>query len=105
MHCNPGYKCCDQYDGETVLIKCKEGNKHYGKLCCIHCLHFVKFAPNPNITKRCEERDKEINKYIASDLIEDKYKKVLKTFIGIRFLTPKQNNFYEYIKSMASIGN
>lgn len=104
MHCKPDYKCCDKFDGSYDEVKQNHGI-HYAKAVCKYCHHFIKWLPDPKITKMVENRDKEIRKYIEMETVEDKYKTVLTTLIGIRFLTPKQNNFYEYIKSKASIAN
>ena len=96
MRTSENYKCCKNYDGTLDEVKQTNG-LHYAKAVCIHCKHFIKWLPNPNITKRIEERNKEIDKLLSenSDNLTEKQKNFLQDIKIKRFPTLKQQQYLE----------
>lgn len=99
MRTNKDWKCCDKSNGEQTIIEMPKGI-HYAKAICKHCGHFIKWLPNPNITKVCEERNTKIDKIIlCNPNMDDRKKSFLISLKSIRFPTLKQLSFYNDIEN------
>jgi hypothetical protein len=93
MYTKIDWKCCDENDGTTEEVLTLKGI-HYAKLVCAHCKHFIKWLPNPNITKAVEERATHIDQMLTHTLWTDKQRGFLTQIKTKRFLSPPQETFY-----------
>ena len=94
MYTKEGWKCCEESDGTTEEVLTNKG-LHYAKLVCAHCKHFIKWLPNPNITKAVDERTLIIDQMLLDSILNDVQKGFLTQIRTRRFLTPKQDTFYQ----------
>ena len=92
---SPNKPCCDKYDGETMTILMDHG-KQYAKAVCAHCKHWIKWLPNPRITKECDERSEHIDKVLSKYSMEitPKRKAFFEAVKNTRFITPRQHIYY-----------
>ena len=93
MYTKKDWKCCDEFDNTTEDVIMDNG-KHYAKQVCAHCKHYIKWLPNPNITKETEDRNKKIDITISNPKITPKMKEFMISIKTKRFLTPKQLNYF-----------
>jgi hypothetical protein len=98
MHTGKNWKCCQEYNGETKEIKMLKG-KHYAKLVCAKCGHYIKWISNPNITQECKDRENAINKLMIKyeNELTEKQKGFLNNVKLVRFMTPLQSSYLSRI--------
>jgi hypothetical protein len=91
--------CCSKYDGSYEEIMTEKPNKQYSFAICTHCKHFLKWLPNPTITKGHNDRIEMINEIIKnhSNLLSSRTINFLADIKKERYLTPKQ---FEYLYSL-----
>jgi hypothetical protein len=92
MRISKNWKCCDKM-GETEEVITNKGI-HYAKLICSNCHHFLKWIPDPKITKENNDRNIKIDITLSKySNIPEKQIKFLNDIKQKRFLTPSQFNY------------
>jgi hypothetical protein len=80
----------------TKIIEMDNGSIHWGKSVCSECNKWLSWVKNPNITKIAEERDLTITNIINNNSnLAPKHLSYLYSIKGKRFITPKQQKYYE----------
>ena len=106
MYTKKDWKCCKQSNGETTEIKMNKGVQ-YAKSVCKHCNHFLKWLPNPKITKECELRNHHIDNMIQqySSEMSEKRLNFLKSIKSKRFLAPSQYTYLQVLFELYKVKN
>jgi hypothetical protein len=92
----------------TKVIELPNDSAHWGKNVCVDCNKWISWVKNPNITKIAEERDTMITSIINNNPnLDPKHLSYLYSIKGKRFISPKQQQYYDGIIKIKNliIGN
>lgn len=98
MHAKPEWKCCEVNGKETEEVKV-EGMKHYAKLVCKGCKHFIKWLPDPRISRIVDARNAQIELFMSKhgNELNAHMTAFLNGIKTTRFLTARQQTYLKEI--------
>jgi hypothetical protein len=78
-------------------IKMPDDYMHYGKSVCGDCGKFINWIPNPNVTAKFKQRQKDCDVLLSLKVISEYEREFLDNIQTIRILSLKQQTFYDSI--------